>query len=223
MVLGFHLPFHFVLFVLCGSWDVATRGTKTQPLCPDCIYMSKETKEKVSHEVRGKWHKRNCQSTRTRALIFIHRKATSCTSCTAYREWVEEKHHLSYSKVTIFSPADRLMKHRMSTSRAVIQPKPIRLPTHPFSAYMNGAAQYLSYLTLMVSTLQLLPVMTPGRRDITGSSCPPQMTKHCLIITLPAADSDRRQSSLLTFSSITITSRVWPTFHLHLRKYASRS
>lgn len=36
MVLGFHLPLSFFSFVLCG--DVAAWGTKTQPLCPDCIW-----------------------------------------------------------------------------------------------------------------------------------------------------------------------------------------
>lgn len=66
-----------------------------------------------------------------------------------------------------------------------------------FSAYMNGAAQYPSYQTLMVSTLWLSPAVTPGSPDITAFSCLSWMTKRCLIITLPTAVSDRRQFNCL--------------------------
>lgn len=41
MVLGFHLPLCFFLFVLCGD-AAAAWGTETQPLCPDYFYTSEE-------------------------------------------------------------------------------------------------------------------------------------------------------------------------------------
>lgn len=79
VVLRFHLPLYFFLSVLCGSWDVATRSTKTQPLCPDCICKSKE-----KWVMRCRVNNRNTTvSLHTHALTIIHHKAASCN---AYRQ-----------------------------------------------------------------------------------------------------------------------------------------
>lgn len=111
-VLAFQLPLRFFLFVLCG--DVAAWGTKTHPLCPDCICKSKETKDK---------------------------RVMSCTvnDRVCLSTWTPHEMHTGSGKRktsfeffwSVFPPADRLMKHR-GTSHSSIQPKLIQLHTHPF-------------------------------------------------------------------------------------------
>lgn len=178
MVFVFQLPLCFFLSVLCG--DVAAWGTKTHPLRPDCICKSKETKDE--RVMSRTLNDRICLSTWPPHVMH----AGSGERKTSFAFFWSE--NLSLGRQT-----DETQGHSSS-----IQPKlqSNRIHIHS-SAYMNGAAQYSSYQKLMVSTLRLFPAATPGSPDITAFSCRPSVTKHCCIITLPTAASDRRQFNCL--------------------------
>lgn len=118
------------------------------------------------------------------------------TSCNAYWKWGEENIIWILLKRQSFPRQTDWWNTRARLAHPFNQNLFNCIHIH-FSAYMNGAAQYSSYQKLMVSTLRLFPVMTPGSSDITAFSCRPSMTKHCCIITLPTAVSDRRQFNCL--------------------------